>query len=59
MSELVVKPTAFQKRVYAVVRTIPAGHVSTYGAVAKQVGTCARAIGSAMRKNPFDCSEMP
>jgi len=42
------------KRVYAVVSSIPRGRVSTYGAVARAIGSprAARAIGSLMRTNP-------
>ena len=43
----------FQQRCFKVVRSIPASKVSTYGAVAAATGSCARAVGGAMRKNPF------
>lgn len=47
-------PTEFESQVYAVVRTIPKGRVSTYGAVAKMTGRgTARAVGSALARNPF------
>ena len=45
VSELVVKPVVFRKCEYVVVRIIPVGHLSTYGAVTKQVDTCTRVIG--------------
>ena len=45
--------TPFQTRCFALVRTIPEGKVSTYGDVAAQLGSCARAVGQAMRKNPL------
>ena len=52
--------TDFQHRVYDLVRTIPCGRVSTYGAVAKALGQgCARSVGQAMRRNPFGCNSMP
>ena len=51
--------TSFQQRVYNLVSTVPYGRVTTYGAVAKELGTCARAVGGAMRRNPYPCSEMP
>ena len=38
---------------YEYVKTIPEGKVSTYGDVAKSVNSCARAVGQAMRHNPF------
>lgn len=46
-------PTLFQKRVYELVKTIPKGKVASYGEVARRLKTSARAIGQAMRKNPF------
>ena len=44
-------PTAFESTVHAVVRAVPAGKVTTYGAVAKVAGGCARSVGACMRKN--------
>jgi|SaaInlStandDraft_1057018.scaffolds.fasta_scaffold1097154_1 methylated-DNA-[protein]-cysteine S-methyltransferase len=49
----------FQGRVYDLVSTVPRGCITTYSAVAKQLGTCARAVGGAMRRNPYPCSVMP
>ena len=47
-------PTAFEQRVYDVVRRVAPGAVTTYGAVARRVGCgSARAIGCALRRNPF------
>jgi methylated-DNA-[protein]-cysteine S-methyltransferase len=47
-------PTAFEARVYEVVRGIPVGMVATYGAVAEARGCgSARAVGRALAKNPF------
>src|SRR4030042_2236765 len=45
---------------YYLVRKIPAGRVSTYGAVAKALGnkSYARAVGKYMNKNP-DADAMP
>ncbi len=45
---------------YHLVRQIPAGRVSTYGAVAKALGNkgYARAVGKFMNKNP-DADTMP
>ncbi len=51
--------TPFRLRVYALVRTVPPGRVTTYGAVARRLHSCARAVGGAMRRNPFPCSMMP
>ena len=47
-------PTAFQTRVYAALKKIPRGRVSTYALVARHVGCrSARAIGQALKRNPF------
>ena len=47
--------TDFQKRIYAVVRSIPRGGAMTYGQVAEIAGSpgAARAVGQAMAANPF------
>eukprot|EP00762_Andalucia_godoyi_P004691 ANDGO_03668.mRNA.1 Methylated-DNA--protein-cysteine methyltransferase len=46
--------TEFQDRVYVALRTsVPAGKVTTYKALASLVGGSARAIGQAMRRNPY------
>ena len=52
-------PTAFQSRVYEVVRRIPRGRVATYGEVASAIGcgSC-RAIGQALKRNP-DAPRIP
>lgn len=47
------KPTAFQNRVYDACRCIPRGKVSTYGALATALGSAPRAVGQALRCNPF------
>jgi methylated-DNA-[protein]-cysteine S-methyltransferase len=46
--------TPFMRRVYEVVRRIPAGKTLSYGEVAEAAGRpgAARAVGSAMAKNP-------
>ncbi len=45
----------FCLRVYAALMTVPRGRVTTYGALARAIGCrSARAIGGALRKNPFD-----
>ena len=49
----VKRPTAFRERVYTLCKQIPRGKVSTYGAIADALGTCARAVGTAMRRNPY------
>jgi len=48
-----VQTTPFQERVYAKLRTVPRGKVTTYGDLAKVLKTSSRAIGQAMRCNPY------
>jgi methylated-DNA-[protein]-cysteine S-methyltransferase len=45
----------FQRKVYEVVRTIPAGETLSYGDVAAAVGSpgAARAVGQALGRNPY------
>ena len=45
--------TAFQQRVWAALQAIPVGSVLSYGELARQLGTAARAIGGACRSNPI------
>ena len=48
------QPTAFEMAVYAVVRTVAGGRVTTYGRVAERAGRgTARAVGSALARNPY------
>ena len=46
--------TAFQRRVWSVVRDIPYGETRSYGQIARQAGSpgAARAVGRAMATNP-------
>jgi len=46
--------TAFEQRVYAVVRRIPKGQVRSYRWVARELGdpNLARAVGQALTRNP-------
>ena len=47
-------PTPFQQRVYDETRKIPRGTVITYGELARRIGCkSARAVGQALRRNPF------
>lgn len=50
-----VEGTPFFRRIYHVVRRIPPGKTLTYGEVAEAAGRpgAARAVGTAMRKNPI------
>jgi methylated-DNA-[protein]-cysteine S-methyltransferase len=46
--------TTFEQKVYLVVSKIPCGFVTTYSAIAAACGSgSARAVGQALRKNPF------
>ncbi len=44
--------TEFQQRVWAALRAIPPGRTRTYGDLAAELGTSARAVGGACRANP-------
>jgi methylated-DNA-[protein]-cysteine S-methyltransferase len=45
--------TPFEKRVWSLLCQIPAGHVSTYGLMSAHLGSSPRAVGNALRRNPF------
>lgn len=47
--------TELQRRVYETARTIPRGSAASYGEVARRAGfpRAARAVGTAMKQNPF------
>jgi len=45
--------TAFQQRVWNILRQIPIGQTRTYGELAKTINTSPRALANACRKNPF------
>jgi methylated-DNA-[protein]-cysteine S-methyltransferase len=45
--------TAFQRRVWHAMRAIPYGETRSYGDLALELGTGARAIGGACAKNPI------
>jgi methylated-DNA-[protein]-cysteine S-methyltransferase len=45
--------TPFQLRVWHALMAIPAGRPTTYGALAQQLGTAARAVGQACGANPL------
>jgi methylated-DNA-[protein]-cysteine S-methyltransferase len=50
---LSVQGTAFQQRVWAALRAIPAGCTRTYGDIARELGSAPRAVGQACRANPL------
>jgi methylated-DNA-[protein]-cysteine S-methyltransferase len=51
---LAVEPagTDFQQRVWRALRSIPPGETRTYGELARALGSGARAVGNACRRNP-------
>ena len=51
--------TPFVERVYAVIRLIPRGRVTTYGRIARYLGATrsARLVGFALHNSPDDVSE--
>lgn len=49
---LAPRGTPFQQRVWTLLRRIPAGETRTYGALAAELGTHPRAVGSANGANP-------
>ncbi|GAA5840768.1 hypothetical protein JCM9279_001215 [Rhodotorula babjevae] len=48
-----IKCTPFQWRLYDLLLTVPPGSVTTYGQLATLLDSSARAVGSALRNNPF------
>jgi methylated-DNA-[protein]-cysteine S-methyltransferase len=47
-------PSAFARRIYRLAGRIPSGLVCTYGELARAAGCgSARAVGQALRRNPF------
>jgi methylated-DNA-[protein]-cysteine S-methyltransferase len=44
--------TDFQRRVWHALQAIPPGQTRTYGELARQLGSGARAVGNACRRNP-------
>jgi methylated-DNA-[protein]-cysteine S-methyltransferase len=45
--------TDFQRRVYEVLRKVPKSRVTTYGLIAKAIGSGPRAVGTAVASNPW------
>jgi methylated-DNA-[protein]-cysteine S-methyltransferase len=50
---LTLEGTRFQQRVWEALQAIPPGTALTYGELAQQLGTAARAVGGACRANPI------
>lgn len=53
MTKKATTPTIFQQKVYALCKLIPSGKVITYGSIAQVLGTSSRAVGGALRRNPY------
>lgn len=54
MSPLERTPTPFERRVYEALALVPRGKVTTYGRLGRFLGCgSARAVGQALRRNPF------
>ena len=49
---LMLAGTPFQRRVWAALQAIPAGETRTYAELAELLGSGARAVGNACRRNP-------
>jgi len=50
----IVEGMTFNQKVWALTSRIPAGRVTTYGVLARALGTQAyRAVGNALNKNPY------
>lgn len=45
--------TPFQKKVLSLLCQIPRGKYTTYAAISKHLSSCPRAVGNAIRNNPF------
>lgn len=45
--------TSFREKVYELCSRIPKGKVSTYNAIAKRLKSGPRAVGNALRRNPY------
>ncbi len=45
--------TEFQKKVYEIVKKVPRGKVTTYKAIALKLNSSPRAVGQALKVNPY------
>ncbi len=50
---LVLHGTPFQRRVWQALQRIPSGSTRSYGEIARQIHSSARAVGGACRRNPI------
>ncbi len=46
-------PTCFERAVYDLLGRVPRGRVTTYGAIARALHASPRAVGQALKRNPF------
>lgn len=55
VSDLIINSdlTPFRRRVLLALCQVPPGHFTTYAAMSEYLGSCARAVGNALRNNPF------
>ena len=47
------EPSEFERRVYRALQSVPRGWVTTYRDLAAVVGSSPRAVGQALKRNPF------
>jgi len=45
--------TEFQKKVYDIIKKIPKGRTMSYKEIAEKLNTSPRAVGQALKRNPF------
>ncbi|KAF2427414.1 DNA binding methylated-DNA--cysteine S-methyltransferase [Tothia fuscella] len=45
--------TPYQERVYALLQQIPSGKITSYAALSRALNSSPRAVGGALRNNPF------
>ena len=50
------KISRFQASVYKILKKVPKGKVTTYGAIARKLKNSPRAVGNALNKNPYGYS---
>jgi len=50
---LMTQGSEFQQKVWTELEAIPSGQTRTYGEIARKIGTSARAIGGACKRNPI------
>ncbi|BCR94598.1 MGMT family protein [Aspergillus luchuensis] len=55
IKKITTHPTlpSHRRKIYLALLSVPAGRWTTYAALAKHIGTSPRAVGAAMRLNPF------